>query len=100
MSQYRVFVTPQALAEIRDLPGNIRQRVRQSIRELAHNPHPSQSKPLDFPEPDRQLFRLRLDHWRVIYAITESEKAIDIMAVRKRHPYDYGGLEKLLEDIE
>jgi len=46
MSQYRVYVTPEALAEIKDLPGNVRQRIRQTIRELATQPHPIQSKQL------------------------------------------------------
>lgn len=30
MSPYRVYITPEALAEIKDLPGNIRQRIRQT----------------------------------------------------------------------
>ena len=84
MSQYRVYVTPEALAEIKDLPGNIRQRIRQAIKGLAHQPNFAQSKQLQFNIPDRQLFRIRLDNWRIIYAVTESENAIDVLAGRKR----------------
>jgi len=40
-----------------------------------------------------------MDRWRVVYAITESDKTIDILAVRKRPPYDYGDLEELLEAL-
>jgi mRNA interferase RelE/StbE len=43
--------------------------------------------------------RLRLDKWRVVYAITEEDKAVDVLAVRKRPPYDYSDLEKLLANM-
>jgi uncharacterized membrane protein YoaK (UPF0700 family) len=43
MSQFRVYVTPEALAEIKDLTGNVRQRIREAIRELAQQPHPPRS---------------------------------------------------------
>jgi len=100
MSQYRVYVTPEALAEIKDLPGNIRQRVRQTISALPNEPYPTKSKQLQFDNPDRQLFRIRLDNWRIIYAITELENAIDVLAVRKRPPYDYGDLSQLLKELD
>jgi mRNA interferase RelE/StbE len=100
MSQYRVYVTSEALAEIKDLPGNIRQRIRQTIKGLAHQPDPAQSKQLQFTNTDRRLFRIRLDNWLIVYAVTESENAIDVLAVRKRPPYDYGDLAQLLEELE
>ncbi len=100
MNQFRIYVTQEALVEIKDLPGSIRQRIRQSIKELAWQPQPAHSKKLQFDDPDRQLFRIRLDNWRIVYAITESENIIDVLAVRKRPPYDYGDLEELLDELE
>lgn len=100
MSQFRVYVTPEALAEIKNLPGNVRQCIRETIRELAKQPQPSYSKQLQFSNPDRQLFRIRLDNWRIVYAVSEGEKAIDVLAVRKRPPYDNGDLVQLLEELE
>jgi mRNA interferase RelE/StbE len=99
MSQFRVYVTPEALAEIKDLTGNVRQRIREAIRELAQQPQPPRSKKLQFSNPDRQLFRIRLDNWRIVYAVSEGEKSIDVLAVRKRPPYDYGDLVQLLEEL-
>ena len=96
MSQFRVYVTPEALVEIKDLPGNVRQRVREAVRELARQPQPPRSKQLQFNNPDRQLFRIRLDNWRIVCVISEHEKAVDVIAVRKRPPYDYGDLGELL----
>ena len=51
------------------------------------------------PELKIELRRLRLDKWRMVYAITETNQLIDILAVRKRPPYDYGNLEALLENL-
>jgi mRNA interferase RelE/StbE len=50
-------------------------------------------------EPARELRRIRLERWRIVYAITEVDRAIDVLTVRKRPPYDYGDLERLLADI-
>ncbi len=98
MSHYTVYVTPRAWDEIKDLPGHVRSRVRQAISAFATDPRPPQSKELDIPEIDRELRRLRLDRWRIVYAVAEADLAIDVLAVRKRPPYDYGDLEQLLED--
>lgn len=100
MSQYTVYVTPAALREIKRLPGNMRQRVKRAVGNLADAPRPSHSKALNIPDMDYEVWRLRLDKWRVVYAITEADLAIDVLAVRKRPPYDYGDLEALLDDIE
>jgi mRNA interferase RelE/StbE len=40
-----------------------------------------------------------LDKWRIVYVITESESTVDVLAVRKRPPYDYGDLTALLESL-
>jgi mRNA interferase RelE/StbE len=87
------------LREIKDLPGYIRQRVRQVIGKFADHPNPPRSKRLEFAAPESQLYRYRLENWRIVYSITESEKVVDILAIRKRPPYDYGDLQKLLDDL-
>lgn len=66
MSRFTVYVTPSALDEIKDLPGNIRQRIKRAISELAENTTPSNSKSLDLVEiapeldADKNLRRIRL----------------------------------------
>ena len=99
MSRYEVYVTPQAFAEIRRLPAHVRQRVRRAVSALADDPRPPGSQRLDAPEPAREVRRLRLDRWRLVYAITEAEQAVDVLAVRKRPPYDYRDLETLLAEL-
>jgi mRNA interferase RelE/StbE len=119
VSQYTVYVTPTAWDEVKDLSGHLRQRVRRAIAALADEPRPTESKALVHPiqedaansqalaarhadeslEPTRELRRIRLDRWRIVYAITEADQAIDVLTVRKRPPYDYGDLERLLAAI-
>ncbi len=100
VSRYTVYVTPQALREIKGLPGHIRQRVKRAIDGLEDEPRPANSREIRAPEHlTVELRRIRLDRWRIVYAISEDDKFVDVLAVRKRPPYDYGDLEALLAEI-
>lgn len=99
MSRYEVYVTPCAWAEIKGLPGHVRQRVRRAMGALRDDPRPPASKRLNVPALGRELRRLRLDRWRLVYAITEAEQVVDVLAVRRRPPYDYRDVEALLEEL-
>ncbi len=99
MSRYILYVTPAAWREIKTLPGNMRQRVSHAIDALANNPYPAQSKQLSLPEPEPKVYRLRLDRWRIVYTVSEREATVDVLAVRKRPPYDYTGLVDLLTEL-
>ncbi len=100
MGRYAVYVTPQAWKEIKALPGHVRQRVKRAVDRLATDPRPTRSKRLAAAALKSELHRLRMDRWRLVYAIWEQEQAVDVLAVRKRPPYDYGDLEKLLAETE
>ena len=56
------------------------------------------SRRLRFERITPELYRLRLDRWRIVYGIAEEAKVVDILAVRKRPPYDYDDLEELLAE--
>jgi mRNA interferase RelE/StbE len=96
---YSIYVVPQAWDEIKDLPGHIKSQVRQQVSSLASTPRPASSKQLNLPNVPYELRRVRIDRWRVVYAITEEDATIDILAVRKRPPYDYGDLAELLAQL-
>ena len=106
MNAHSVYVTPSALREIKDLPGNVRQRVKRAMDELAADPRPPGSKTLDLSDLEVaaaaafEVCRLRIEKWRILYTITEAERAIDVLAVRKRPPYDYADLQELLEGLQ
>jgi mRNA interferase RelE/StbE len=99
MNRYTVSVTPQAWKEIKSLQGNMRQRVKRAVDALATDPRPPRSTRLAAPELLPELFRLRLERWRIVYAISDRESAVDVLAVRRRPPYDHGDLETLAADI-
>lgn len=101
MSLYRVYITPRVYHEIRRLPGHIRHRIKRAIDDLEADPYPPGSRELEVP-PDLgvPVFRLRLDNWRVVYAVTEIDRVVDVLAVHKRPPYDYGDLAQLLTDLD
>src|SRR5262249_34863306 len=88
-SQDHVYVTPEALKEMKHLPGNVRPSVRKAVDSLADNPRPAKSQALELPEVEFEVRRLRLHRWRIVYAVTEDEQIVDVLAVRKRPPYDY-----------
>jgi mRNA interferase RelE/StbE len=96
MSLYRIYLPPQVYREIKALPGHVRRKVKGAIADLANQPRPPQSKTLNFPGADREARRLRLNKWRVVYAVSEDEQTVSILAVRKRPPYDYQDLLDLL----
>ena len=100
MSPYSVYVTPQALAELRALPGHVRQRVRRAIDAMVENARPSRSRRLAYPDASVDLRRLRLDHWRIVYLANDDDLTIDVLAVRRRPPYDYGDLAVMLADLD
>ncbi len=100
MSLYTIYVTPETWQEIKKLPGNMRQRIRRTVGDLSENPRPDNSKPLSLPSMEIEARRLRLDRWRIIYTIAEEDKIVDILAVRKRPPYNYEDLQALLTNFD
>jgi mRNA interferase RelE/StbE len=105
VSAYTVYITPAALREVRHLPGHVRQRAKRAIDDFQTDPRPPESRALDVSELERpaeigfEVRRLRLDKWRILYAITEANTLVDVLAVRKRPPYDYGDLAQLLRHM-
>ena len=86
------------------LPGNVRQRIARLIDDLAENPRPAQSKSLDISDleiPEGvELLRIRMDKWRVIYAVNDEDAWVWILAIRRRPPYDYEDLGDLAARLD
>ena len=99
MTAFRVFVTPAALRQTRQLPGHGRQRVIRAIDALAHEPRPASSQALRQADLRIELRRIRLARWRIVYAVSETDRIVDVLAVRRRPPYDYGDLPGLLRSL-
>jgi len=96
VKRYSVYITPGALAEAKSLPGHVRQRVRRIVDSLADEPRPASSQSLRADLPAIELRRVRINRWRIVHSVSETESIVDVLAVRRRPPYDYGDLGELL----
>jgi mRNA-degrading endonuclease RelE of RelBE toxin-antitoxin system len=101
--RYSLLIEPDAHEQRKQLPGHVRQRVKQVIDALIQNPRPHNSQALDTTELDIpegvEIRRVRIDRWRVIYAVNDKEEWIWVWGVRKRPPYSYEDLVELAEFI-
>lgn len=99
-TQYELFIEATVHAERKSLPGHIRQLIKRTIAELGQEPRPYNSRSLeatDFKIPEHlEIRRIRIDKWRLIYAINEREGWVWIWALRKRPPYDYEDLDEFI----
>ena len=103
MASYRVFIEDEAQQTGKRLPGNIRQRIKRMVDDLAQIPRPLASKALTLEFDllsDVEIRRVRLDHWRIVYAVNDHEQWVWILAIRQRPPYDYSDLTELLNRID
>jgi mRNA-degrading endonuclease RelE of RelBE toxin-antitoxin system len=93
---YRVWLEDEVHQSRHTLPGKVRQRIRKLINGLNSQPRPSTSKQLDTTSlavPGAvEMRRLRLENWRIIYAVNDTEKWVWVLAIRQRPPYDYEDL--------
>ena len=95
----KLLIEPAAHKQRKKLPGNVRQRIKRAIGGLAQNPRPYFSEKLnteglELPE-GVELRRIRLEKWRIIYAVNDPEEWVWVWGLRKRPPYDYQDLEEL-----
>ena len=97
---YRAWIDPEALSEAQATPGHMRQRLKQAMKDLGHDPRPAGSIALDWPPEQFEPRRLQIGNWRIIYVVDDTACWVWVLAVRKRPPYDYGDLAELLRRIK
>jgi mRNA interferase RelE/StbE len=99
--RFQVWINDEAKAEIKRLPGHVRQRVRRAIGDLSSEPRPHHSQQMKAPQGmTLEVRRLRIALWRVVYVVDEEWSEVGVLAIRKRPPYDYRDLPELLEGLE
>lgn len=105
MASYRVEIEPECHLEIRQLPGNFRQRIVRAIKELESEPRPYTSSSLEMEragftvDSAVELRRIRMTPWRIVYVVEEKWERVVVLAVRKRPPYQYDDLSALLRNL-
>ena len=96
---YTLWLEKEVHSGRKRLPGKVRQRVKRALDTLASDPRPANSQPLDMTDLDIpamvEIRRLRMEKWRVIYAVNDTEEWVWVLAIRQRPPYDYEDLYEL-----
>ena len=80
MASYKIKISKRVRKDFRNIPKKDAERILMMIHNLAHNPHPTQSKKLKGDE----LYRIRIGVYRVIYEIIDSLLVISIVKVGHR----------------
>lgn len=100
---YRLWIEPEAHARRDELPGKIRQRAKKQIERLRDHPRPDSSRVLNtegLGAPDQvEIRRVRMENWRIVYAVNDEEKWVWVLSIRQRPPYDYDDLADLASMI-
>lgn len=104
--RYKVWVQPRVHAVRTRLPGDVRQRIRRAIDDLAQDARPPASNTLTLPDAvsagirtEWEARRIKLDDWRIVYAVSETWHEIAVLSIRQRPPYDYDDLADLFAEL-
>ena len=81
MDSYAVDVKPSARKELESLPGTVLSRVMRKLESLAQDPRPTGCKKL---KGYKDLWRVRIGDWRVVYIIDDGAKAVSITRIAHR----------------
>ena len=81
MIEYRVAVVRSARKELEKLPRPVAERVIASLERLRAQPRPAAARKL---QGAADLWRIRVGHYRVVYAIDDVHHTIDVRVVRHR----------------
>ncbi|MCI0492428.1 MAG: type II toxin-antitoxin system RelE/ParE family toxin [Planctomycetes bacterium] len=81
MDEYEIVFARSARKELEDLPRRIAARVLRRIEGLAEDPRPASSRKLVGAD---RLWRIRVSDYRVLYAVDDATRLVDVVAVRHR----------------
>ncbi len=81
MADYSITFARSARKELEDLPNSLIKRIFTKIESLADEPRPNRCRKL---QGFKNLWRIKIGDYRVIYSIDDSSETIDIVAIRHR----------------
>jgi mRNA interferase RelE/StbE len=81
MTDYNITFARSARKELENLDAYIVNRIFPKIEALAKEARPAGCRKL---QGEKNLWRIRIGDYRVIYALYEGEQRVDIIAVRHR----------------
>jgi mRNA interferase RelE/StbE len=81
MAEYGMTFARSARKELENLDAALVSRIFPKIKALAVEPRPAGCRKL---QGEKQLWRIRIGDYRVIYAIDDQRQVVDVIAVRHR----------------
>jgi mRNA-degrading endonuclease RelE of RelBE toxin-antitoxin system len=100
---YELYLEPAVHQARKELPGKVRQRVRRHLEALAGRPRPRDSRRLKTSSiqlaPGVEVRRIRIDRWRIVYAVNDAECWVWVLGIYRRPPYDYEDLAGLADRL-
>lgn len=78
---WKIIIHRKAEKTIKQLDGNVLERVRRAIRELGIDPRPMGCKKLTGYE---NLYRVQVGDWRIIYAIEDDKLIVLVLEISTR----------------
>jgi len=81
VADYAVVFARSARKELQRLDPQVARRILKTIEALLTNPRPPGVAKL---EGARDLWRIRVGEWRVVYRISDPDRLVDIVTVRHR----------------
>ena len=82
MADYTITFTSSARKELEVLDAAIVNRIFPKIEALAKEPRPKGCRKL---QGEKFLWRVRIGDYRVVYAVYDDERLVDIIAIRHRN---------------
>jgi mRNA interferase RelE/StbE len=79
--KYAVEVKASARKELEGLPNSVLSRAVRKLESLAENPRPAGCKKL---KNYRDLWRIRVGDWRIVYTIDDDGKLVSVTRVAHR----------------
>ena len=81
---YEVRLEPRAQKELDEIPGKVFAKIDKAVFGLARNPRPFGVKKLD-----EKIHRIRVQDWRILYAIFDQEARVVILRLKRRNEKTY-----------
>lgn len=81
MGDYRITFARSARKELEKLEGSVVSAIFPKIERLGETPRPKGARKL---HGEQRLWRIRVGDYRVVYAIDDETRHIDVIAVRHR----------------
>ena len=85
--RYRLRILRDAKRSLHSMPTRLAQQAGEAILDLAEDPYPPDLEPLGRELEGR--YRIRVNGWRIIYLVDETDGVVAVLAVRQRDQRTY-----------